>query len=381
MLNRSLYSLTAVALTLILSACANLKLGSSNKSDAPHYKVIAYVMGRADFNRINAQKLTHINYAFGQVNTNGEAFIRSNTPSHFAQLQALKARNPNLKVILSIGGWGADNFSDAALTEASRQKFARSCVSLLKTYALDGIDLDWEYPGQPGPGIKFRFEDKQNFTALLREVHAQLDELSDDRKRTGDDRYTLTIASAGGKYFEHTEMDKAQQYVDWINIMTYDFYGVGSGPGHHAGLFQSKLYPTEKVSRRTTESDVEDHLRSGIPPSKLVVGAAFYGKSWTNVTLQPSLTGGKYQRSYSYAVLKRDVLPDKKFESRWDPEAHASYLWNPGAQTFISFESPDALKAKCDYVKQHKLGGVMFWEYSEDPDEILLSTLANELNR
>jgi len=332
-------------------------------------------MGRTDFSRINPEKLTHINYAFGLVNTNGEAFIRGNAPERLAQLQALKARNPHLKIILSIGGWGADNFSDAALTDESRQKFGRSCLTLLKQYALDGIDLDWEYPGQAGPGIKFRFEDKENFTAMLRELRWQLDSLSDARQRTGADRYTLTIATAGGKYFEHTEMEKVQQHVDWINMMTYDFYGIFSGAGHHAGLHN----PAGAAAHRTTESDLADHLRSHIPPSKLVVGAAFYAKAWTNVTSFDPPAGGKYARGYSYALLSRNVLTDKAYEHRWDSRAQAAYLWEPTSKTFISYEDAQALKAKCDFVKKQKLGGVMYWEYSEDPDEVLLDVLAREL--
>src|SRR5436190_23335841 len=198
MTRRLLFSLLAFALILTT-------FGSGPKP--PKYRVIAYAMGRTDFSRISAEKLTHINYAFGLINTNSEAYIRTNAPAHFAQLQALKARNPNLKIIVSIGGWGADGFSDAALTDDSRQKFARSCLNLLKQYALDGIDLDWEYPGQRGPGIKFRPEDKENFTAMLRELRAQLDDLSNTRHRMGADRYTLTIADTAGSYFQHTEMD------------------------------------------------------------------------------------------------------------------------------------------------------------------------------
>lgn len=359
---------------LFLASCATAR-SASHFSRPRKHKVIAYAGGRTDFSRIHPEKLTHINYAFGLVNTNGEAFIRTNAPSHFAQLHALKARNPHLKIILSIGGWGADNFSDAALTDESRKKFGESCVQILKQYALDGIDLDWEYPGQPGPGIKFRPEDKENFTAMLRELHGQLDALSDARQRTGTDRYTLTIASAGGRYFEHTEMDKLHPYLDWINIMTYDFYGIGSSAGHHAGLFSS----AGAEPHRTTDSDVQDHLHAGIPPNKLVVGAAFYAKAWTNVTALTPPTGGKYSRSYSYAALGRDVLSNKNYEQRWDDAAHASYLWEPETKTFIAYESPRALKAKCDYVKRHRLGGVMYWEYSEDADESLLDVLSRSL--
>jgi chitinase len=357
----------------LVALCA---VNISSTAKEPKHRVIAYIFGaRADLSRVSAEKLTHINYAFGLINTNGEAYIRTNAPSHLAQLQALKARNPKLKIILSIGGWGADGFSDAALTDDSRQKFARSCLNILKQYALDGIDLDWEYPGQRGPGIKFREEDKENFTAMLHELRVQLDELSDARKRKAADRYTLTIASAGGNYFKHTEMDKVGRQVDWINIMTYDFYGNSSGPGHHAGLFS----PAGGSARRTTDSDVKDHLAAGIPPAKLVVGAAFYAKAWTNVTSFDPPAGGKFQRGYPYRALARDVIGKNGYQRRWDANAKAAFLWNPDTRAFVSYEDPEALKAKCDYVKKHKLGGVMFWEYSEDADEVLLDVLAKEL--
>jgi chitinase len=369
-------ALLAVASALLLTACGSLQRHTPMTAVAPKLKVIGYAMGRVDFSRVHAEKLTHINYAFGLVSTNGEAFLRTNAPPHLAQLQALKARNPNLKVILSIGGWGADNFSDAALTDDSRQKFARSCVNLLKSYALDGIDLDWEYPGQLGPGIKYREDDKTNFTAMLRELRAQLDVLSDERKRIGADRYTLTIATAGGAYFKHTEMEKVHAYVDWINIMTYDFYGISTPAGHHATLFT----PASTYYRRTSDSDVKDHLNAGIPSNKLVIGAAFYGKAWNNVTSIEPINEGKYVRSYSYSQLKREILPSSAYERRWDATAKADYLWNPATSTFISYEGPAALKAKCDYIKQNKLAGVMFWEYSNDPEEHLLDVLTRELN-
>src|SRR6058998_3900200 len=179
----------------------------------PQYRIVAYVHRRADMYRIGAEKLTHINYAFGLVNENGEVVLSREAPAHFSQLQALKAKNPRLKVILSVGGWGADNFSDAAFNRTTREKFAASAIALIKRYALDGLDLDWEYPGQPGPGIKYREEDKEDFTLLLKTLRQQLDALSDERGRTGSDRYTLTIATAGGPYFEHTEMERLHVYV------------------------------------------------------------------------------------------------------------------------------------------------------------------------
>lgn len=373
-MHRKFLALLIAAAVFLIAGCATASLSSR----PPKYKIVAYIMGaRVDISQIGAQKLTHINYAFGLVNTNGEAFIRTNAPSHLAQLQALKAKNPQLKVILSIGGWGADNFSDAALTDESRQKFARSCLNILRQNGLDGIDIDWEYPGQRGPGIKFREEDKENFTLMLRELRAQLDALSDLRHRAGADRYTLTIASAGGNYFKHTEMNKVGATVDWINIMTYDMYGAGGPPGHHSGLRED---PGTNRFSRSAEGYVQEHLAAGIPPQKIVVGAAFYGKAWTNVvSLTPHPMGGKFQRGFPYSQIASNMLNTNGFERRWDAEAQASYLWNAQSNTFVSFEDPEAQRAKAKFVKAHRLGGVMFWEYTEDYNETLLDALASEL--
>src|SRR5688572_28097394 len=133
-----------LVLAALLAGCA-----TTGPNEPPQaHRIIAYVFGnRSDISRINAWKLTHINYAFGLVNETGEAFLREPEASwDLAQLQALKAKNPKLKILVSFGGWGADNFSDAALTAESRARFVESAITLLKRYALDGIDLDWEYP-------------------------------------------------------------------------------------------------------------------------------------------------------------------------------------------------------------------------------------------
>jgi chitinase len=349
------------ALAILTAACS-----------AHQYRIIAYVHRRADMYSIGAKKLTHINYAFGTVSESGEIILRSDAPAHFSQLQALKAKNPRLKVILSVGGWGADNFSEAAFNRATREKFAASAIALIKRYALDGIDLDWEYPGQPGPGIKFREEDKENFTLLLKTLRQQLDALSDERKRVGGDRYTLTIATAGGPYFQHTEMDRLHVYVDWINIMGYDMAGEWSKTtAHHAALFAPP-------AGHSSESFVKEHLAVGIPSRKLVLGVPFYGRAWCGVDPKE---GGLHQSveaylgSYPYSILQRQYINQQGFTRQWDRAAHAPYLWNPASGIFITYEDPASLREKARYVKRHRLGGIMYWEQSADPDEILLNTL------
>jgi len=370
---------TVLSLTLLAGALGAV-FPSARPAPKRKHKIIGYVGGRTDMYRIGAEKLTHVNYAFALVSPEGELMFRNaNAPAHLSQLQALKARNPALRIIVSAGGWGADNFSDAALTEQSRDKFARSAVDLIKRYGLDGIDLDWEYPGQPGPGIKYRPEDKENFTLMLKAVRQQLDALSDERKRAGGDRYTLTIASTNGRYFEHTEMEKLHVYLDWVNIMTYDFHTRGSKiTGHHTGLYPS---PSGDPNRNT-EASVKQHLAAGIPAQKLVIGAAFYGRGWTGA--KPDNNGlnqpfEKYAAEYSYSTLARDYIDRQGFKRLWDRAARAAYLWNPETATLISYDDPASLKEKAAFVKARHLGGIMYWEHSHDPGETLLTTLFESL--
>jgi len=361
---------------LVLCSCRTARLPDV----APHrqFRLIGYVRGKADLSAIGAHKLTHINYAFAKVNGLGLAeFEDADSPAHLAQLQALKAKNPDLKIIVSIGGWGADWFSDAALTDASRCNFVASAMDMLKSYALDGIDLDWEYPGQPGPGMIFRAEDKENFTALLKMFREELDMLSDVRRRKGFDRYTLTIASTGGDYFEHTEMPKLQQYLDWVNVMTYDFAGSWSSTtGHHTPLFRSASASPNEPS---TETYVRQHLAAGIPSRKIVVGVAFYGRGWVRANRE---NGGLYQKvdryqddDYSYSRLVSQYLNAPGFERRWDADARAPWLWNSETGRFITFDDPQSLSEKARFVRKYDLGGIMYWEHSHDPQEILLDTL------
>jgi chitinase len=357
-----------VIIALLLMGCRSLGTDSH-----PKFKIVGYVRGRADINAIGAEKLTHINYAFAKVNPLGVIdFEDRDAPAHLAQLQALKSRNSQLQLILSVGGWGADFFSDAALTDASRCRFSMSAVDLIKRYALDGIDLDWEYPGQPGPGIGFRAEDRENFTLLLKTLRQELDRLGEARRR----RYTLSIASAGGRYFDHTEMDRLHVYLDWINVMAYDLSGGWSlAAGHHTPLYRSALAPANAVS---TESIVQQHLDAGIPPRKIVVGVAFYGRGWRGV--MPENKGlyqrfDQYESNYPFSAITRDYLAAPGYERRWDSAANAPYLWSAEHGRFISYDDPESLVEKANFVKKHGLGGMMYWEHSHDPSETLLNAI------
>lgn len=346
------------------------------------YRIVAYAGGDMDLWQMEASKITHINYAFANVDDDGEIFFRNELEAaqQLARLQKLKAKNQDLKLLVSVGGWGADGFSDAALTRESRSIFSKSAVRLIKNYGLDGIDLDWEFPGQPGPGIKYREEDKQNFTLMLKSLREHVDSLSNKRSLTGDDRYLLTIASNDNQsYFDHTQMGKLHPYLDFINVMSYDMFSVGSETtGHHTGLYRS----SPNAPGRTTDAAVQRHLDAGIPSRKIVVGAAFYGRSWFGVTPQ---NNGLYQpfekfyRFIPFSKLTENYINTNGFKRYWDKGAKAPYLWNADKKIMVAYDDSVSLRHKVDYVRKNNLGGLMYWHHGYDPSQQLLDTLYDNL--
>ena len=368
---------------MLIGALACLASGAlfGSTAEPPQPRVIAYVAGWSMPPVIHPGKLTHINFAFAHINGGGRVdFDNPDSALALKYLLALKKQNPGLKVIISVGGWEADGFSDAALTEASRNTFAQSVVMLLQLHNVDGIDLDWEYPGQGVAGIKHRPEDKQNFTLLLKTVRERLDAASDAEKRSGSDRFTLSIASADREYFEYTEMSRLHVFLDWLNIMSYDFYNsLTSTTGHHAGLYASAFAaPTD----RNADASVRQHIAAGIPPHKLVLGVAFYGRGFAGA--KPINNGlnqpyARYEGDHSYAELVDKIIDKEGFVRYWDGRAAAPYLWNDAAKTFITYDDPESIGAKAEYVRNNGLGGMMFWELSQDWNDELLDVIVTSL--
>ena len=328
-------------------------------------RVVAYVTGWQTRPDIPATKLTHINYAFARIDAEGKAVLaHPGVPDHLAYLRSLKAKNPQLKILLSVGGWEAEGFSDAAVSAAPRATFARSVVALLREHSLDGV-----YPGQSVAGIKSRPEDKQNFTALLQEMRAQLG-----------DRYLLTIASADREYFRFTEMDRLHVYLDWINVMSYDFFNsLTPTTGHHAGLYASAFAAPDD---RNADASVKQHLAAGIPPQKLVLGVAFYGRGFTGVTPLHDGVNQPYQRfeaAHPYSELVAKFIDSNGFVREWDAKAQAPFLWNGQTHAFITYDDLQSIAIKAEYVRKHGLGGVMFWELSQDSGEVLVDAIVKGL--
>ncbi|MCG8310192.1 MAG: glycoside hydrolase family 18 protein [Cytophagales bacterium] len=360
----------------------------AQRDDPKDYRVVGYVAGYRDFDfsKILAKKLTHINYAFANV-IDGRVMFDTADIDHTSlkdddlkALQKLKAVNPDLKILVSVGGWvWSGNFSDAALTAESRSRFAKSAADFVDKYGLDGIDIDWEYPNQVGAGNIHRVEDIENFTLLMKATREALSELE---KQTQKGHYLLTIATgADSAYVSNTKLGEVAEYLDFLNIMTYDFYnGLHKTTGHHANLYPSVNNPF-RIS--DVLNSVKLHEDAGVPLEKITIGIPFYGRRWEGVS--PGENSGLYQPAESvgqimfYRLIAEQCLNNDSYSRLWDESAKAPYLWNADSGIFISYEDAESIGYKIDYLKEKGLSGVMFWEYSDDDQGQLLDAVHEHL--
>jgi chitinase len=331
-------------------------------------------------NQIDAQSMTRVNYAFADIKDGRMVTGFASDAQNFRLLTGLRKQNPSFTVLVSVGGWlWSTNFSDVVSTSQSRDLFNQSAMDFLSRYDLDGLDIDWEYPGMPGAGHPFRREDGRNFTLLLKELRKRFDAVSAKSHK----RLYLTIAAgASSEYLAHTEMKVVQKYVDSVNLMAYDYVEPGSDPltGHHAPLF------TNPADSRNYSGDasVRAFERAGVPARKILLGLPFYGHVWGEVAdrdhgyLQP---GKPVPDVYAPYRMIAETMLNRGYIRYWDPVASVPYLYNSEARIFVSYEDAESIAAKCHYVLDHKLGGVMFWDYSGDPAGVLLGAINKSLRK
>ena len=337
---------------------------------------------------IPVQQLNVINYAFADISPSYEVTLFDsyaaidkafpgdtwNQPlrGNFNQLKKLKAANPHLITMISVGGWTlSGRFSDAALTPASRQKFAASAVKFMRDYGFDGVDIDWEYPGGGGLGSNVsRPSDKQNFTALLTELRNQLNAAGTANGK----KYYLSIAApAGPDKIANIELAKIAAVLDWINVMTYDLHGAWDPKtDHHSAMYGNFGDPL------LVDAAIKTYLTGGVPKNKLVMGVPFYGRAWKNV---PPTANGLRQSAAGAAagtwepgmfeywdIQKRLTEQPTLYKRYWDPIGQVPWVYAPTLQggMFITYDDRESMGIKADYILQKDLRGAMFWELSGD---------------
>lgn len=371
-----------------LSSASNILTVTTTKTvqqpPAPTRKIVGYYAGWAGYSgftpdKIDAGKLTHINYAFANIGSNLKITVGDPgiDPSNFEKLKALKLQYPSIKTLISVGGWSwSGKFSDAALSDSSRTAFADSCVQFIKANGFDGVDLDWEYPVGGGLSTNIcRPEDKQNFTLLLAKIREKLDAqgIIDGK------RYLLTIAGGASQYYiNNTELSILQQYLDFANIMTYDLHGTWDTYTD----FNSSLYNNTDTSPQykcSVDSAVNAWTKAGVPANKIVIGIPFYGYKYNSVI---NANNGLYQKfsggsAVSYGSIAANYLSAAGYTRYYHSQSQVPWLFN--GSTFITYDDQKSVEAKAGYVKTKGLGGAMLWELSQDPDKVLLNAVYNGL--
>lgn len=354
---------------------------------------------------IPASRLTHINYAFANVQNGvialgdpyadidrwypGDCWNPGCRRGSFERLRILKQQHPHLRTLISVGGWTwSGSFSDAVLTPAARATFAQSIVDFVDLHEFDGADIDWEYPVSGGlPGNRTRPQDRQNYTAFLLELRQRFTARSATTGKT----YLLTIAApANPAIIANYEPALIHPVLDWINLMTYDLRGPWGDPftGFNAPLYGDPLEPVGEPVRSqwNVAAAVQNWLALGVPAHKLHLGMAFYGRGFGGVAagspdgLYATYTGPASPGTWEDGVFDyTDLAANHENAPGWTRSWHATtrvpWLWNRAQRKFIGYDDPRSIAEKAWYLQQWGLGGAMFWELSGDRNAALLATI------
>ncbi len=321
------------------------------------FNIIAYYShGPEMVDSIPAEKLTHIIFSFCHLKGNKLAVDNARDTLTIQKLAGLKKRNPDLKVLLSLGGWGGcQTCSDVFSSKAAIHEFSESVLALNRYFGTDGIDLDWEYPAIAGyPGHTYKPADRRNFTTLVK-----------DLRNTLGNQYEISFAAGGFQTFldESIEWVEVMKTVNRVNIMSYDLvHGYSTATGHHTPLFS-----TDK-QKESAHNSIQYLKRIGIPANKIVIGAAFYARVWEGVA--PENNGlyqpGKFKMGINFKDFDTKLSQSNGYTHYWDETAHAPYAYNAKEKLFATFDNKRSIARKTQYVIDEGLDGIMFWELSHD---------------
>ncbi|ESP03943.1 hypothetical protein LOTGIDRAFT_230238 [Lottia gigantea] len=320
---------------------------------------------------------THIVVAFAGLNS--ETFTIKPLESgadglrgSWRNITRVKILYPNVNILLAIGGYnyGSLPFSKLVETDEGIKRFAENVVPYLRTNLFDGLDIDWEYPGQKGSP----YTDRYRYTKLLKKLYDKFDE---ETTQTGSPRLLLSLAVSVDKYIvdEGYEVRDIARYVDFVNLMTYDMYGDWANViGHHSALY-GKPSDTPYMAVRNVNWVVSYWIKLGMPAEKLVVGIPFYGRSFAITNHTGSILGSAFtsagiggpftsKNGLIGAFELCQILADPKYRIQWDYEALVPSAYS--TSDWIGYDDQKSIRLKCDYVKSNNLGGVMVWDISLD---------------
>jgi chitinase len=321
------------------------------------FAVIGYFSGRTTMiDSFEVEKLTHLIFSFCHLYKDKLAVMNARDSATIFRMVELKKRNPKLKIILSLGGWGGcATCSTVFSTKKGRRRFARSVKRTSDYFNTDGIDLDWEYPVISGfPGHARSPQDKTDFTALIYQL----------RKKLGATR-EISFAAGGFDTFidSSIEWKKVMPVANRVNLMSYDLVsGYSGNSGHH-----TPLYSTAR-QKQSTDNGVNRLVAAGVPANKIVIGAAFYGRLFevTDTIGNGLYDKGSFYRGISFSHFSDSISTRTGFTRYWDSVAQAPYAFNPKRKLLFTYDDTLSVKLKTQYAWKKKLNGIMFWQLADD---------------
>ncbi|ORZ11431.1 glycoside hydrolase superfamily, partial [Absidia repens] len=381
------------ALATLVTACVLIEpsIAASASSDV---KISAYVTDWALPSKIAWSKLDLIYYAFAIPDKSGSL---GDFDANQLKTVVKEAHSNKKKVSLSVGGWsGSVHFSDLVKSSGSRQKFAKTLIKTVSEYNLDGIDIDWEYPNSPD-GVACNSVDKDdtaNFLSLMKLLRQDLGQ-----------HKLITAAVSTMPFYDSNQQPSAKldpewtKTVDFLNVMVYDLSGTwNSKTGANAALKNGG-------DQGSVEQAIQQWTSAGMSRDQLVVGVPFYGylaavdekatgaRAAVPFRSKTQIQGDKYDEKgadpcpgakatfsgeYQYRSIVSEGVQHNKSDwtNFWDHATFTPYAYNTHQKTLLTYDNPASLKAKAEYVVQHKLGGLMIWSLEmDDANHSLLNSM------
>ncbi len=290
---------------------------------------------------------SHLIYAFCEFNDSNDGVVVAN-PERLRSLSNLKEENPDLKVILGIGGYKKAGFSEMSGDKKKRAAFINQCADIIQQYNLDGIDLDWEFPGTTAGRHTASPKDAGNYAKLVKEL----------RKKLGKDKWISFYSNNSGKWIDFPKM---LPWVDYVNVSGYNL----STPKEGSVLYhQSTLFPSKQCGNWSISKSIQRHMELGVPAEKILLGMPFFGRGKSPF---PSYVEDRAIGQYN-----------GECELVWDEEAQAPYYSDKNGTLVLGFDNEKSLKRKCDFIRETGLGGGFIWNYDADYDDHRLAKTLQE---
>lgn len=380
-----LVTAAATVLSLVAGCATGTAAHPESARQRPVIAAYYYHSSAMPVSAIPVSRLTDVIYAFASISRAGECYLpdASTAATDFAALGMLKRSHPRLRTEISIGGWGAGGFSDAALTMESRAAFVDSCVKLFfGTYRgdFDGIDLDWEFPVYGGlPNLTSRPADRRDFTLLAQAFRGALN--SEGGRMH--EHLLLTAALPGGRLQTDGPYDPAQSYqlatvgniLDWVNLMTYDLEdGYSPVSDFDSPIREGPSDPTPQIIERwnTVSTAVDYYQTKGVPADKIVLGEPYFSLGFT---VASTANDGLYQKitglasAPSWTQIETGLPRNLAGTSHWSPIAQVPWLFDASTKTFVTYDDPASLSIKSQFARARGLRGVFTWAIDQDDSQ------------